>query len=204
MTGVATQCLKSSKCFRAKPQYYANVCLKINVKLGGINTVPDPRSVPFLTDPSQPTVVMGADVIHPAPGSEGRPSFTSLVANVDGDTSKYVAATRVQTSRQEMIEDLESMSYVSPPCLFPCISCLCLTSSRYVGADNLAPSHRISSRSTLATARTSRSARTRVPSASSSTATVSPRDSSRLYSRPKSPASKVRHSLSSPTSLYTN
>ncbi|KAJ6628679.1 hypothetical protein B0H10DRAFT_1777546, partial [Mycena sp. CBHHK59/15] len=26
--GVATQCLKSSKCFRAKPQYYANVCLK--------------------------------------------------------------------------------------------------------------------------------------------------------------------------------
>jgi len=26
--GVATQCLKSSKCFRAKPQYYANVLLK--------------------------------------------------------------------------------------------------------------------------------------------------------------------------------
>jgi len=26
--GVATQCLKSSKCFRAKAQYYANVMLK--------------------------------------------------------------------------------------------------------------------------------------------------------------------------------
>lgn len=26
--GVATQCLKSNKCFRAKQQYYANVCLK--------------------------------------------------------------------------------------------------------------------------------------------------------------------------------
>src|SRR5882762_6360005 len=26
--GVATQCMKSVKCFRAKPQYYANVCLK--------------------------------------------------------------------------------------------------------------------------------------------------------------------------------
>lgn len=26
--GVATQCLKSNKCFKAKPQYYANVCLK--------------------------------------------------------------------------------------------------------------------------------------------------------------------------------
>lgn len=55
---------------------------------------------------------MGADVIHPAPGSEGRPSFTSLVANVDSDTAKYVAATRVQTSRQEMIEELEAMAFV--------------------------------------------------------------------------------------------
>lgn len=57
--GVATQCLKSSKCSRAKPQYYANVLLKVNVKLGGINTIPDPRSVSILTDPMNPTIVMG-------------------------------------------------------------------------------------------------------------------------------------------------
>lgn len=62
---------------RAKPQYFANVSLKyfflllfpstishvcrdrINVKLGGINTIPDPSSVAVLTDPSYPTVVMG-------------------------------------------------------------------------------------------------------------------------------------------------
>lgn len=53
-----------------------------------------------------------ADVIHPAPGAEGRPSFTALVANVDSDTAKYVADCRVQTSRKELIEDLESMSQV--------------------------------------------------------------------------------------------
>ena len=57
-------------------------------------------------------VILGADVIHPAPGSEGRPSFTSVVANVDSDTAKYIATTRVQTSRQEMIEDLEEMAQV--------------------------------------------------------------------------------------------
>lgn len=71
--------MKSSKCFRAKPQYYANICLKynfpgfiavlnmsliyvpfrINVKLGGINTIPDPASVSVLTDPRNPTIVMG-------------------------------------------------------------------------------------------------------------------------------------------------
>ncbi|CAL1700780.1 unnamed protein product [Somion occarium] len=109
-TGVATQCLKSQKCTRAKQQYYANVCLKINVKLGGINTIPDARSVSILTDPHNPTIVMGADVIHPAAHSEGRPSFTSLVANVDSDTAKYIADCRVQTSRQEMIDDLEDMA----------------------------------------------------------------------------------------------
>ncbi|KDQ12775.1 hypothetical protein BOTBODRAFT_112494 [Botryobasidium botryosum FD-172 SS1] len=107
--GVATQCLKSSKCYNAKDQYYANVCLKINVKLGGINSVPDARSVPFLADPSKPTVIMGADVIHPAPGAEGRPSFSSLVANVDQNTSKYIATSRVQESRKEIIVDLADM-----------------------------------------------------------------------------------------------
>ncbi|KAI0750722.1 argonaute-like protein [Daedaleopsis nitida] len=108
--GVATQCLKASKCSHAKPQYFANVCLKINVKLGGINTIPDARSVPALTDPHNPTIVMGADVIHPAPGADGRPSFTALVGNVDSDTAKYVADCRVQTSRQEMIDDLSVMA----------------------------------------------------------------------------------------------
>lgn len=84
------------------------------MKLGGINTVPDPASVRYLADPANPTIVMGADVIHPAPGSEGRPSFTSVVGNVDSDTSKYIATTRVQESRREMIDDLEDMSAVGP------------------------------------------------------------------------------------------
>ncbi|PPQ98553.1 hypothetical protein CVT24_004044 [Panaeolus cyanescens] len=108
--GISTQCMKSGKCSRAKPQYYANISLKLNVKLGGINTIPDPSSISFLMDQANPTVVMGADVIHPSPGADGRPSFTALVGNVDSDVAKYVADCRVQTSRQEMISDLEVMS----------------------------------------------------------------------------------------------
>ncbi|KAI0314809.1 Piwi domain-containing protein [Amylostereum chailletii] len=108
--GVTTQCMKSQKCFRAKPQYFANVMLKLNVKLGGKNVIPDPRSVSLLTDPSNPTVVMGADVIHPAPGSDDRPSFTALVANVDSDSAKYIATMNVQESREEIIQDLQTMS----------------------------------------------------------------------------------------------
>jgi eukaryotic translation initiation factor 2C len=102
--------LKSYKCRHAKPHYLANVCLKINVKLGGMNTVPEPRSVSFLTDPQNPTMVMGCDTMHPAPGSEGRPSFASLVANVDSEGAKYIATSSVQEGRVEMVENLKSMT----------------------------------------------------------------------------------------------
>ena len=37
----------------------------MNVKLGGINTIPDPRSVAILTDPHNPTIVMGVSVTIP-------------------------------------------------------------------------------------------------------------------------------------------
>ena len=144
--GVATQCMKSVKCFRAKPQYYANVCLKSVRILWALvivllTTLQDQRqarwyqhnpgsSVRHRSDrPSKPDdchglanilwqpvpllmLLIGADVIHPAPGSDGRPSFTALVANVDSDTAKYIATSRVQTSGREIINDLQSMSKV--------------------------------------------------------------------------------------------
>jgi len=107
--GVATQCLKSSKVFKANIQYWANVLLKVNVKLGGVNLIPDPASVAVLTDPNNPTIVLGADVIHPAPGLIGVPSYAALVGNVDANVSKYIAVTRLQNSRVEIIETLEDM-----------------------------------------------------------------------------------------------
>ncbi|KAF8579319.1 argonaute-like protein [Ramaria rubella] len=110
IAGVSTQCLKALKCSRGSAQYFANVCLKLNVKLGGINCVPLASDVPVLTDPSNPTLVLGADVIHPSPGSGGRPSFTALVGNVDSENSKYIARSSVQESRVEMIQDLQGMT----------------------------------------------------------------------------------------------
>jgi eukaryotic translation initiation factor 2C len=108
--GVTTQCLKASKCSRAKPQYWANVMLKVNVKMGGINSVL--KNSP-IADPHNPTIVMGADVIHPAPGADGRPSFATVVCSVDSAAAKYVERSSVQAGRQEIIEDLEAMtSYV--------------------------------------------------------------------------------------------
>ncbi|KAJ3552095.1 hypothetical protein NM688_g4338 [Phlebia brevispora] len=108
--GIATQCMKATKCARANAQYYANICLKVNVKMGGINAVLDQRSAAVLVDPHNPTIVMGADVIHPPPGSLDRPSFASLVASVDSYSAKYIADCRVQAPRQEMIAELDVMA----------------------------------------------------------------------------------------------
>lgn len=54
-----------------------------------------------------------ADVAHPPSSSTDRPSYSALVANVDSETSLYVADCRVQKPRQEMIEDLEDMAKVN-------------------------------------------------------------------------------------------
>jgi hypothetical protein len=56
--------------------------------------------------------MIGADVMHPAPGAEGRPSFTTLVSSIDTMVAKYIALSRVQTGRQELIDDLEEMCTV--------------------------------------------------------------------------------------------
>ncbi|KAK0431530.1 argonaute-like protein [Armillaria borealis] len=107
--GVATQCLKVGKCINAKMQYWANVTLKINPKLGGINVVPASESSKVLSDPQNATIVMGADVMHPSPGSV-TPSYAALVSSVDKLGAKYIAKSSMQTSRQEMISGLRDMA----------------------------------------------------------------------------------------------
>ena len=57
-------------------------------------------------------VSLGADVMHPAPGSGDRPSYTSLVGSIDTSGVRYVSTMEVQTSRKEIIEAMESMCTV--------------------------------------------------------------------------------------------
>ncbi|KAF5361966.1 hypothetical protein D9756_002190 [Leucocoprinus leucothites] len=106
--GVPTQCMVASKCLRANNQYWNNILLKINPKLGGINNIldPDDRGSDFL---KEQTIVLGADVMHPAPHTKGIPSYASLVGSVDSHAVKYVAVTRAQERGRENIVDLKSM-----------------------------------------------------------------------------------------------
>lgn len=115
--GVATQCMLENKCWDkkndgpARPSYFANIALKVNAKLGGVNVVASPKDTGnLLGDPNNPVMILGADAIHPPPESQGRPSFTAVVGSLDMHASKYVASCRPQTSKQEIIDDMEEMT----------------------------------------------------------------------------------------------
>jgi hypothetical protein len=105
--GVATQCIQGKHMFAAKKQYCANICLKINVKLGGMNSFINPSQMPFITQ--RPTIIMGASVSYPAPGYASRPSIAAVTASMDVKSSRYAATIRVQTGKQEVIGDLAEM-----------------------------------------------------------------------------------------------
>ncbi|KAI8828499.1 Piwi domain-containing protein, partial [Chytridium lagenaria] len=105
--GIATQCIQAKHMFAAKRQYCANVCLKMNVKLGGMNSFLSSQQLPFVSE--RPTIIFGADVTHPAPGSASNQSIAALVGSMDAQCSRYAAAIRVQKGRQEVIQELASM-----------------------------------------------------------------------------------------------
>ncbi|QRV72426.1 protein argonaute 3 [Ceratobasidium sp. AG-Ba] len=109
--GVATQCLRSFKCKGADQQYYANVCLKVNAKLGGVNCTLDPQAQRFLSDAANPVMIIGADVQHPAPGAHDRPSFVAVVGSLDSTATQYSAVSQAQETRVELIADLENPVY---------------------------------------------------------------------------------------------
>ncbi|KAJ3672312.1 hypothetical protein LUZ60_007033 [Juncus effusus] len=106
--GLVSQCCLTKHVFRMSKQYLANVALKINVKVGGRNTVlvdALSRRIPLVSD--RPTIIFGADVTHPHPGEDMSPSIAAVVASQDWpEITKYAGLVSAQSHRQELIEDL--------------------------------------------------------------------------------------------------
>ncbi|KAJ3410228.1 Eukaryotic translation initiation factor 2C, partial [Chytridiales sp. JEL 0842] len=96
--GLMTQCFKSVHILKTKPGMTTNLALKVNAKLGGVNTIVDPkRNLNVLGQPI-PTMVMGADVTHPPPAAanSGGVSIAAVVASMDAKFAEYRSAIRVQ------------------------------------------------------------------------------------------------------------
>ncbi|KAH6988693.1 putative RNA interference and gene silencing protein [Ilyonectria destructans] len=109
--GIQTICVVGHKIAkeRGQGQYFANVALKLNLKLGGNNQLLDNLRLGIIIE--NKTMVVGIDVTHPSPGSSSRaPSIAGMVASVDRWLGQWPAVLRVQAgARQEMVTDLSDM-----------------------------------------------------------------------------------------------
>jgi eukaryotic translation initiation factor 2C len=105
--GVASQVLQSKHVIANQGQYISNVCMKINAKLGGATCVAKSEVIPKVAPKSSsiPTMVIGADVSHPAPGagSDQAASFAAITMSCDAHFVKYWAAVQTNGNRVEMV-----------------------------------------------------------------------------------------------------
>ncbi|KAJ4839043.1 Protein argonaute 4B [Turnera subulata] len=103
--GIVTQCIAPMK---VNDQYITNVLLKINAKLGGINsllTIEDSPSMPLVS--KCPTLILGMDVSHGSPGRSDLPSIAAVVSSRGWPLiSRYRASVRTQSLKVEMIANL--------------------------------------------------------------------------------------------------
>ncbi|KAJ3192042.1 hypothetical protein HK101_007147 [Irineochytrium annulatum] len=79
-------------------QYLANVLIKINAKLEGLNQSVAPDSIKFFAD--KPTMIFGADVAHPAPGQSVKPSIAAVVGSLDREFCRYASRFSIQRQRE--------------------------------------------------------------------------------------------------------
>ena len=115
---ITTQCYLRNKLFKQdklNTQVVANICLKTNAKLGGINHVPAETCLPKLLH--KPVMIMGEEVSHPAPEScRSKPSIVAVVSSVEPQAAQYEVQVRIQDmgmDRNEVvIQDLKDVTIV--------------------------------------------------------------------------------------------
>lgn len=103
--GIVTQCMAPT---RVNDQYITNCLLKINAKLGGLNSmlaVEHTPSIPLVS--KVPTIILGMDVSHGSPGRSDVPSIAAVVSSRQWPLiSRYRASVRTQSPKVEMIDNL--------------------------------------------------------------------------------------------------
>lgn len=85
-------------------QYISNVCMKVNAKLGGATSR---TATPFgrintYFPPNRPTMQIGVDVSHAAPGGNTA-SVAAMTMNCDADANRFAAAVETNGYRTEML-----------------------------------------------------------------------------------------------------
>lgn len=116
--GVTTQCFVGRNAGigcqpRSRMQYLANLAMKINQKLGGINTQIAggiDQALPVLGQrANQPFIVFGADVTHPTSFDKNEPSVGAIVASMDRFLGQFAARILTMPHREEKMSMREAI-----------------------------------------------------------------------------------------------
>ncbi|KAG8185286.1 hypothetical protein JTE90_023895 [Oedothorax gibbosus] len=112
--GLVTQCIKDENVVKkCNPPLVSNLCQKINAKTGGVNNSLTPGETPPIL--RRPVIIIGADVTHPGPSQDIKPSIAAAVGSLDAHPSRYAVTIRAQVNVDvkkqsvEVIIDLKGM-----------------------------------------------------------------------------------------------
>lgn len=95
---------------RKQDQYFSNVALKVNVKLGGINHMLADNDRVLMWLRQKKTMLVGIDVTHPSPlSAKGTPSIVSVLASVDDRFVQFPVSMGLQRNRN-VNKDAEEVS----------------------------------------------------------------------------------------------
>jgi eukaryotic translation initiation factor 2C len=112
--GVVSQVMQLAQVLKGNPQYYSNVLMKVNAKLGGCTT--STESAPgsgFKGGFKEPTMFIGADVSHASPGSP-QASMAAITVSFDRFGGRYAAACQTNGHRVEMISESNWTNCLKP------------------------------------------------------------------------------------------
>lgn len=88
-------------------QYISNVCLKVNAKLGGTTCTAGSKLMPRLNPKfgNIPTMIIGADVSHAAPGVDDQGSFAAITMSLNKTLNRFAAHVQNNGPRVELITE---------------------------------------------------------------------------------------------------
>lgn len=111
--GVVSQVMQAAQVAKGNPQYYSNVLMKFNAKLGGCTSAAVPAPTSGFKMFTAPTMFIGADVSHASPGSE-QASMAALTVSFDKHAGRYAAACQTNGKRVEMISETNMREMLGP------------------------------------------------------------------------------------------
>ncbi|KAJ9611980.1 Protein argonaute [Cladophialophora chaetospira] len=111
--GVVSQVMQIQQVMKGNAQYYSNVLMKVNAKLGGTTSQVLPAPTSGFKSFTAPTMIIGADVSHASPGSQ-QASMAAITVSFDRFGGRYAASCQTNGHRVEMISDANWVNMLKP------------------------------------------------------------------------------------------